>query len=65
MTGAEHHNTFEKRHNFLQMSVWVYYNADKKFFQDFNYHVENIFNTGLEFFIPALIISFALTDLFL
>jgi len=33
-----------------------YYNAEKKFFQDFNYHVENIFNTGLEFFIPALII---------
>ena len=30
MTGAKHHDTFDKRHNFLQMCVWVYYNADKK-----------------------------------
>lgn len=30
MTGAENHSTSQKRHNFLQMFVWVYYNADKK-----------------------------------
>ena len=35
MTGAEHHDTFEKRHNFLQMCVWIYYNADKKQILDF------------------------------
>ena len=35
ITGAEHHETFEKRHNFLQMCVWVYYNADKKQILDF------------------------------
>lgn len=29
-TGPEHHDTFEKRHNFLQMCVWVYYNAEKE-----------------------------------
>ena len=29
LTGAEHHSTFEKRHNFLQMCVWVYYDASK------------------------------------
>ncbi len=34
-TGAEHHETFEKRHNFLQMCVWVYYDADKKQILDF------------------------------
>jgi len=36
MTGAEHHDTFDKRHNFLQMCVWVYYNADKKQILDFS-----------------------------
>ena len=35
MTGEEHHNTFEKRHNFLQMCVWIYYDADKKQILDF------------------------------
>ena len=35
MTGAEHHNTFEKRHNFLQMCVWIYYDADKNQILDF------------------------------
>ena len=34
-TGAEHHDTFDKRHNFLQMCVWVYYNAEKKQILDF------------------------------
>jgi hypothetical protein len=34
-TGAEHHETFENRHNFLQMCVWVYYNAEKKQILDF------------------------------
>lgn len=29
-TGVEHHDTFEKRHNFLQMCVWVYYNAERE-----------------------------------
>ena len=28
-------STFDKRHNFLQMCVWVYYNADKKQILDF------------------------------
>ena len=35
MTGSEHHDSFDKRHNFLQMCVWVYYNADKKQILDF------------------------------
>ncbi len=35
MTGPENHSTFQKRHNFLQMFVWVYYNADKKHILDF------------------------------
>jgi len=35
MTGSEHHDSFEKRHNFLQMCVWVYYNAEKKQILDF------------------------------
>ena len=35
VTGSEHHNTFDKRHNFLQMCVWIYYNADKKHILDF------------------------------
>ena len=35
MTGKEHHDTFLKRHNFLQMCVWVYYDADKKQILDF------------------------------
>ena len=30
MTGVENHSSSQKRHNFLQMFVWVYYNADKK-----------------------------------
>ena len=34
-TGSEHHSTIEKRHNFLQMCVWVYYNADRKKIIDF------------------------------
>ena len=34
-TGKEHHDSFEKRHNFLQMCVWVYYDADKKQIIDF------------------------------
>ncbi len=29
VTGPEHHNTPEKRHNFLQLLVWTYYGADK------------------------------------
>ena len=35
MTGSEHHDSFDKRHNFLQMCVWVYYNADKNQILDF------------------------------
>jgi len=35
MTGSEHHDTFEERHNFLQMTVWVYYNADKRHILNF------------------------------
>ena len=42
MTGAEHHNTFDKRHNFLQMSVWVYYNADKQ--QILNFATQYMFD---------------------
>ena len=30
LTGSEFHDTQPKRHNFLQMCVWVYYNADKE-----------------------------------
>lgn len=29
-TGSEHHETQLKRHRFLQMCVWVYYDADKQ-----------------------------------
>lgn len=35
MTGPKNHSTSQKRHNFLQMFVWVYYNADKKHILDF------------------------------
>ena len=35
LTGSEHHDSFDKRHNFLQMCVWVYYDADKKQILDF------------------------------
>ena len=35
MTGPQHHNTAEKRHHFLQMFVWVYYDASKKQILDF------------------------------
>ena len=35
LTGSEHHNSFDKRHNFLQMCVWVYFDADKKQITDF------------------------------
>ena len=31
MTGPEHHATKEKKAAFLQMSVWAYYDADKKY----------------------------------
>ena len=34
-TGAEHHETLEDQQNFLQMCVWVYYNAEKKQILDF------------------------------
>ena len=34
-TGSEYHDTKEKRHNFLQMCIWVYYNAEKKQIIDF------------------------------
>ena len=36
----------------------------RRIVKDFNYHVENIFNTGLEFFIPALIICLLLVWFF-
>ena len=42
MTGAEHHDTFEKRHNFLQMCVWIYYNAEKQ--QILNFATKYMFN---------------------
>jgi hypothetical protein len=35
LTGSEYHNTIEKRHNFLQMCVWIYYDANKKHILDF------------------------------
>ena len=35
MTGAEHHATKEKKAAFLQMSVWAYYDADKKYILSF------------------------------
>tara|TARA_Y100000739_G_scaffold168797_1_gene146707 strand:+ start:672 stop:1298 length:627 start_codon:yes stop_codon:yes gene_type:complete len=34
-TGKEHHDTFDKRQNFLQMSVWVYFDAEKNRIIDF------------------------------
>ena len=35
LTEKEYHTTFEKRHNFLQMCVWVYYDAEKDQIVDF------------------------------
>tara|TARA_B100001758_G_C18119344_1_gene457876 strand:- start:45 stop:680 length:636 start_codon:yes stop_codon:yes gene_type:complete len=35
MTGPQNHSTSQKRHHFLQMFVWVYYNADKKHILNF------------------------------
>jgi len=35
MTGPQNHSTFQKRHHFLQMFVWIYYNADKKHILNF------------------------------
>lgn len=34
-TGNDHHETQLKRHRFLQMCVWIYYDADKKKIIDF------------------------------
>lgn len=34
-TGKEHHETQIKRHRFLQMCVWVYYDAEKQHIIDF------------------------------
>ena len=46
LTGKEYHTTFEKRHNFLQMCVWVYYDAEKDQIVDFA--TKNLFNGNKE-----------------
>ncbi len=45
-TGAEFHETFEKRHNFLQMCVWVFYDAKKS--DVLNFATRNIFEGDKE-----------------
>jgi len=35
LTGPQHHDTVEKRHNFLQILVWTYYGNDKKHMKAF------------------------------
>lgn len=42
VTGSEYHDTQNKRHNFLQMCVWVYYKADKE--QILNFATKYIFD---------------------
>ena len=42
MTGSENHDTFNERHNFLQMCVWVYFNADKQ--QILNFATKYVFD---------------------
>mgnify|MGYP006133537093 FL=1 len=46
LTGPEYHDTQPKRHNFLQMCVWVYYNADKE--QILNFATKYIFDNDKE-----------------
>tara|TARA_B100002052_G_C15834515_1_gene577066 strand:+ start:136 stop:786 length:651 start_codon:yes stop_codon:yes gene_type:complete len=45
-TGSEFHDTFEKRHNFLQMCVWVFYDAKEK--DVLNFATKNLFNNNKE-----------------
>jgi len=35
VTGAHHHDTEEKRHNFLQLLIWTYYDGDKTHMKQF------------------------------
>ena len=46
LTGSEYHDTQPKRHNFLQMGVWVYYEADKE--QILNFATKYIFDNNKE-----------------
>jgi len=63
MTGPEHHSTFEKRHNFLQMFVWVYYNADKK--QIVNFSTKYIFDGDRDAAQSYVEIYYPITKLFI
>ena len=42
VTGPKYHDTQPKRHNFMQMCVWVYYNAEKE--QILNFATKYIFD---------------------
>ena len=46
ITGLEYHDTQQKRHNFLQMCVWVYYDASKD--QILNFATKYIFDNNKE-----------------
>mgnify|MGYP001158571188 CR=1 FL=1 len=46
VTGPEFHETQAQRHNFLQMCVWVYYNADKE--QILTFSTKYIFGNNKE-----------------